>query len=119
MTEGQAVALQRAPSLTIVFPPPNADKKVVVKHADIGAAPAVDFVNKTGGLVRLWIPKGAQLFAPLASGQDFNDLAIQDGGTLPLTVLGTPTYGTYTYHVFCKSIDDYARGGSPPTMSCP
>jgi hypothetical protein len=119
MPKGPGTAPAPAASLTITFPPPNANNKIVVHNVKIGSAPSVDFVNNTGDLVRLWIPRGDQLFAALASGQDFNDLAIKDGGKLSLIVLGTPTYGTYPYHIFCKLVDDYARGGSPPTLSCP
>jgi hypothetical protein len=108
-----------AAALTITFPPVNANHKIVVPAARIGSALTVNFVNNTGDLVRLWIPRGEELFVLLSSGQDFNDIAIKDGGTLSLTVLGTPTYGIYPYHICCKGIDDYARGGSPPTLSCP
>lgn len=119
MSNGSGTAPTVSGTLQVVFPAKNSDNKIVINPVHIGSATTVDFINRTGGVVRLWIPKGASLFDPLPSGQDFNDLAIKDGDILALSVLNTPTYGAYPYHVFCESIDDYARGGSPPNLSCP
>ena len=119
MTNGSGVGPKRSGSVPIVFPLSNTKGKIVIPPAKIGSSNAVRLINNTGGLVRLWIPKGDSLFKPLPGGQDFNDLVIGDGKTLELDVLDTPANGDYPYHVYCDSVGDYAEGGSPPNMSCP
>jgi len=108
-----------AAPLTVNFPEKNDAGEIVIRNASIGSSLNVTFTNNTGDLVRLWIPRGELLFVPPSPSQNFNDLVLATGHSLALSVLPTPTFGTYAYHVFCSAINDYARGGSPPQISCP
>ncbi len=120
MPDGTGVVPQQSGSLMINFPAVNAQKEVVIAPASIGSNAAVVFTNNTGGVVRLWIPNGDSLFAAPPQGRtNYNDISIPNGQAVQLDVKPAPTRGVYPYHVFCNSIDDYARGGSPPVMSCP
>ena len=117
MTNGSGVGPGPSGPARIVFPQKDVEEKIVIPATHIGSSTAVQFINNTGGLARLWIPQAALLFR--APDNNVIDVQIADGDTRQLELLDTAPDGTYPYHVYCESVGDYARGGSPPTMICP
>lgn len=119
MADGPATGQAR--EATVVFEQ-GPDDAIVVKELRIGKPPShirvVQFKNNTDGKVQVWIPRGASLFVPPGDGH-FDGLEIAANGSLSLRVQDEPKEGKYPYHVFCACIDGYAKGGSPPTVSCP
>ena len=120
---------REGPIKPIIFrKPKEADRRVLVDpavcHLGNGDSPrTIRFDNQTGDSVKIWLPNADKYLSRQRHGSDFSKpIEIPLGGVLELTVKEKPEKpeeGHYQYHVYCKAIDDFAEGNSPPVMHCP
>lgn len=79
---------------------------------------AIEWVNQTGGDVLIWLPNGHNYL--IGKPEDFlAPLPLSNGGVLTREVRRDYKDGDYEYNVYCKVIDGYAEGNSPPVVHCP
>jgi hypothetical protein len=94
-----------------------------VIHVGSGSSQLKDiqFMNNTGGTVRIWLLNAASLFAGPPEGySDFNDpFVVKAGGKLDLKLLPDLKVDSYAYYVYCDKIKGEAEGNSPPRIDCP
>lgn len=78
----------------------------------------IEWVNQTGGDVLIWLPNGHNYL--VGKPEDFlAPFTVSNGGRLTREVRRKYQGGDYEYNVFCKAIDGYAEGNSPPVVHCP
>jgi hypothetical protein len=95
-------------------------------HLDYENPPkSIEWVNQTGGPVTIWLPNGEHFLKPYEDPETqevhkfITPFELGTKGELLLDVKENLPKGSYEYNVYCKVINDYAQGNSPPVMSCP
>ncbi len=103
----------------ITIPTKDVNNKIKINRFAIADNASVQFLNQTGGNVRLWIPNGGLLFVPPAGIPNFDTSLDVPVAGLTLSVLASPTNGRYRYSAYCDAIRDFADGNSSPEITCP
>jgi hypothetical protein len=120
MASAPVRARRAGPVGTITIPRKDAESKIKVKRFGIGESASVEFVNATGGNVKLWIPNGGALFVQ-PGGVPSPDIRIDvpAADRLSLAVKERPADGLYPYSAYCEDIGGFAEGNSAPIIACP
>jgi hypothetical protein len=119
MSTGHAAVRTAGPKGTINIPKKDINNKIKINKFAIGGNASAEFINQTGGNVRVWIPKGDKLFVPPAGVQNFDESIDVPPSGLTLSILANAIDGIYHYSAYCDAIKDFAEGNSAPEISCP